>query len=1034
MMQDFLKEFDLLNEAQKKAVEQIYWPSMVIAWPGTWKTQIIALKTANIIQKANINPENILITTFTEAWVIAIKKRLQKFLKNDASKVKVTTFHSFSKEVIDDFPERFIDQRALKVIDDIESFEILSKILDEKISSWEIVELFSITDRFFYLKDIKSRIWKLKQEGINPAKFEVIINNQEKQYNEALLELENNKRLKDLEKRKKADQEKYQKHIKKLRELQSIFLDYQKELSVLWYYDFSDMISFVTEKFKNDEDILAYYAEKYQFIMIDEFQDTNNAQNTIIDMILSYNKENQNIMVVWDDDQSIYRFQWANIENMLDFVLKYPDTKNIVLTQNYRSSQSILDISKNVIENNNQRITSRVSGLDKTLNASSEFKNLEENYFYLFENDIKEKFFVYNEILRLNKEKNTIAIIVKKNKQVEEWSNFLKERWLQTISKNNVDILNNHYVNLFLDFLNFVINPYFDDAKLLDFMRSSLCKIENIDVIFIARSLYQKNYSRQKFPLWIWDILKDIETDDYISKNIKNIEKIIEFKNDILALQSDLWNTSMTLFLSKIIEYLDLYEFINQNWDFNDLQDIFTLINKIKWYVENNCELKLKDILQKIELYKKFNISINRETIYSNNSNIEVLTAHSSKWLEYDYVFIPECYEWNWGTKALWDKLKLPNWISWDWLQFSSLTKKELEETLKNIAKEEERRLFFVALTRAKKWLFLTFPSFKEKLLIASNFAIETCQELKPKEIEISEDELKQYLTNQLQTKKLIKTTTEEIEFIKTFLQTYKLSPTDLNTFIEDPKNFLISVIYKYPFLSNESLIFWTVYHKVLEIAYTKKAKWDLMTLKDMQDIFVESLKKYDLTQDELQRLLKKWIDGLLWYYDIFVKNNRELLGCEVNFRFKDIEFDWVPLTWKIDKIEIIWETNKENDFLGQWNLFKTNIALVDYKTWSIKTNWSIKWLDKAWIKKPWEWKYFRQLLFYKLMVELSNDFSKNYEVRELALDFVEWKSWEYKYTPVSFTTEEYEDFKQELKDAWAKINDINFWIDLLNN
>ena len=229
-------------------------------------------------------------------------------------------------------------------------------------------------------------------------------------------------------------------------------------------------------------------------------------------------------------------------------------------------------------------------------------------------------------------------------------------------------------------------------------------------------------------------------------------------------------------------------------------------------------------------------------------------------------------------------------------------------------------------------------------------------------------------------------------------------------------------------------MIFWTVYHKVLEVAYTNKAKWILLTLKELQDIFIESLKKYDLTQDELQRLLKKWLDGLLWYYDIFLQNNRELLGCEVNFRFKDIEFDWIPLTWKIDKIEIIWETNIKNNFLEQWSLFKTNIALVDYKTWGIKTNWNIKWLDKAWIKKLWEWKYFRQLLFYKLMVELSSDFSKNYEVRELALDFVEWKSWEYKYNPVSFNEEEYEDFKQELKDAWAKINDINFWIELLNN
>ena len=105
-------------------------------------------------------------------------------------------------------------------------------------------------------------------------------------------------------------------------------------------YDFNDMIQFVLTKFQTDEDLRYYYAEKYQFIMLDELQDTNNAQNEIIDLILSVNQDKPNIMVVWDDDQSIYRFQWANIENMLDFSIKYPDLTTVVLENNYRSNQA----------------------------------------------------------------------------------------------------------------------------------------------------------------------------------------------------------------------------------------------------------------------------------------------------------------------------------------------------------------------------------------------------------------------------------------------------------------------------------------------------------------------------------------------------------------------------------------------------------------------------------------------------------------------------------------------------------------------
>lgn len=1037
MKQDiFEQEYNKLNEAQKQAVDTIYWPVMVVAGPGTGKTQIIWLRTANILLQTWINPENILITTFTEAWVIAIKKRLSKFLGAVGYKVKVTTFHAFCSEVITEFPEKFLDERAKKTIDDIESYEILSQILDSHISDGRVKELFSSMDRFAYLKDIKDRISKLKSEWISPEAFTYVINDLEKSYEEKLKDLENNKRIRDLEKRRQKDKEVYDKHVTKLLELQLVYREYNAKIREFWYYDFSDMIQFVTQKFETDNEILAYYAEKFQFIMIDEFQDTNNAQNKIIDLILDYNKDEQNVLVVWDDDQSIYRFQWANIENMLDFVSKYPTTQMVVLDDNYRSSQEILNLSQNVIENNTQRISNRISWMNKNLTAQWEFAWKKENTFVVLENDLKEKLFVSNEIKKLFSPEKTFAIIVKKNKQVSEWSEFLKQQWLQVTSKNNTNILNNHFVKFLLDFFTLVENPYSNDEKLLNILRSDLIDVENIDVIYIARNLYQRNYSRNKFKLWIWDILKDAENDEYLRQNVKDLEKIIVFRDFFAWLQNDFGNGWITSLVRNILEKLNIFEFIEKYGDFNDLQDIFTLVNKIKSYIENNKEITLKNILSKFQLHEKYGLSVNRDALHSVHSNIEILTAHNSKWLEYDYVFIPEVYEGNWKQKPIPDKLKLPLGMIGSGLQFSDMSEKDQKEMEKEIALEEERRLFFVAMTRAKQWLIFTLSSSKEnKPLIQSSFILEA--QISPQEIDIdlSEEQTKELLISSILETSLYHTTQDELDYIDKFLQNYKLSPTDLNKFLEDPKRFLKEVIFRYPFMSNENLMFWSAYHRVLEIATIEKTKWEILNLSEMKKIFLDEIKKYDLTSEEFERVLERGISWIEWYYPIFTSNQRQTFATEYNFSSRHVFFEWIPLTWKIDKIEVLGSSeNIGISFDGQWTLFSEKIALVDYKTWSIKTLWTIKWIDRYWEKRSWEWGYFNQLLFYKLMVENCNDLKNRFQVWELALDFVEWKSGKYEYSVVPYTSEEYEYFKQQLLTAWTQISSREFWKDILKN
>ena len=442
----FSSEYTKLNEAQKQAVESIYWPVMVVAGPGTGKTQIIGLRTANIILKTGINPENILITTFTDAWVLAIRKRLIEFLWNDAYKVNVSTIHSLSSDIIKTFPEKFIEYKASSLVDDVDGYEIIKEIIDES----DLEFLISQFDKYYYLQTIKSKISTLKQEWVNPAKLQIAIDKQISENDEILSEIKPT--LKKYENTKL----KHEAHISKLLELKVIYLAYQTKLKERELYDFNDMINFVLEKLEQDQELREHYAEEFQFIMLDEYQDTNNAQNQIIDLILSVADE-PNIMTVWDDDQSIYRFQWANIENMLDFSVTYPKTQFIVLQNNYRSTQNILDISTHLISSNNERLINKIPGLNKSLVSSgAEKDNKTITTLLRAKSDLVEKEYIIESIKKLIEQWEDIteiAIIVRWNNEVWDWTKTLLKNNIEAESKLKSNILDSKYIKFILNIL-----------------------------------------------------------------------------------------------------------------------------------------------------------------------------------------------------------------------------------------------------------------------------------------------------------------------------------------------------------------------------------------------------------------------------------------------------------------------------------------------------------------------------------------------------------------------------------------------------
>ncbi|HEX7848075.1 MAG TPA: UvrD-helicase domain-containing protein [Chitinophagaceae bacterium] len=369
----FREEYEKLNEKQQLAVNSIEGPVMVIAGPGTGKTQILASRIGKILLETDALPENILCLTYTDAGVVAMRKRLLQFIGPDAYKVNIYTFHAFCNDVIQENLSLF-EKNSLDPISDLEKIELFKQLIDSFPKNHALKRYRG--DVYFEVNNLQSLFSTMKREGwtasfINqrideylqslPTREEFIYKRKYREFNAGDL------------KKDKIEEEK--ERMEKLRAAVNEFDRFQQLMRQKNRYDFDDMINWVIRAFEENKNLLSNYQEKYQYILVDEYQDTSGTQNRLVELLISY-WDKPNVFVVGDDDQSIYRFQGANVENMLDFAGNYKDDLlTVVLTNNYRSIQPILDISKTLINRNEERLVKKIGGLSKELISSNTLIN-----------------------------------------------------------------------------------------------------------------------------------------------------------------------------------------------------------------------------------------------------------------------------------------------------------------------------------------------------------------------------------------------------------------------------------------------------------------------------------------------------------------------------------------------------------------------------------------------------------------------------------------------------------------------------------
>ncbi len=1017
LQRKFNEEYHKLNAQQQLAVDTTQGPVMVIAGPGTGKTQILAARIGKILLEPDNAPENILCLTYTDAGAIAMRRRLQQFIGADAYKVNIYTFHAFCNDVIQDNLSLF-EKNSLDAISELENIQLFKKLIDNFPKNHPLKRYRG--DVYFEINNLRNLFSSMKREGwtaafINekidqyiadlPLRDEYIAKRATKEFKKGEVRLD------------KIEEEKEKKE--KLRAAINEFENYQTLMRERNRYDFDDMINWVIKAFEDNPDILANYQERFQYVLVDEYQDTSGTQNKLVQLLIGY-WEIPNVFVVGDDDQSIYRFQGANVENMLSFANNYTaDLLTVVLTNNYRSTQPILDISKTLINKNTERLVTQIPGLSKDLVSSREaLKSLTTQPTIQEYNSIKEEMAgitgAIHSLLEQNVPAGKIAVIYKENKYGETLANYLRLKQIPIYSKRSVNILQDAFVNKIVTIMRYLNaehdTPYGGDELLFEILHYDLYKIPPIETAKLTVEANSKKYGGA--PSSIRKLLYDKANqpakdlfDTGINSKLKTVSGIIE------TLIADVANVSLQQLLDNIIRNAGVLPYMMQHPQKLKLLQLLTaLFDFVKEETGRNPYLDLKGFIEIIDLMEKEALPLPLTEVSGNEKAVNLLTAHGSKGLEFEYVFFA-------GVNASsWEKKRKPGGgYKFPDTMFSNSPSFGGGQGEVAAEGEELRRLFYVALTRAEKHLYISYAKYSNdaKGLEPSMFIaeIQEIHNLPVENVQIQPEEMAAF--NLLQfTAQAPEIGHDEDDFIDGLLAKFEMNVTALNNYLKCPLQFYYNNLIRIPSGKNEATEFGSAVHYAIEKLFKKMqdgGQEKFGSKEDMLADFEWYMRRHreNFTKESFARRMEYGEEVLSNYYSKYVNSWNKVVAIERNIR--GVVVDGVPIKGKMDKLE----------FDGK------NINVVDYKTGDIEK--ALPSLKGPNDKKPEGGNYWRQAVFYKILID--NYDLKDWKVISTEFDFVEPdKKKEYRKEKIVITPEDTNLVREQIADTWDKIQAKDFY------
>ncbi|TSC93227.1 MAG: DNA helicase II / ATP-dependent DNA helicase PcrA [Candidatus Berkelbacteria bacterium Licking1014_7] len=1009
MTKKLLQELQKLNPAQKKAVQTIEGPVLTLAGPGTGKTQILTLRIAQILRQTQMNPYNILCLAFTETAAREMQERLTKIIGAAAFDVKITTFHSFTNSIIADFPHLFGDKTNqekqinfldLVQLDDLKRLKIIEKLLLRY--HWKYIKPFK--SNLFYLKLISKAIADIKRERLTLAR-----NHKSKINPSTTLRIdgERSQTIKNQNGKSKSKNTTFINQLNRTQELFEFYALYQEDLTKQNLYDYEDMINWVIDEFEKNPDLALIYQEKYQYILVDEYQDSNNAQIEILKHLTSFYGQNGNIFVVGDPNQSIYRFQGASDYNVKWFLKNYPEANIIHLAINYRSKQNILDGARQLIKKNNPK-------QQKLIAKRKRQGSIEINLFQSADDEI---FAIAKKIKLLVDKKITpdkMAILVRQNNQIENFAFALAQRKIpfQTTKINN--ILSMPIIEKILSLVEFLINPaskiLFD--QICFYFRKQLALSDIFILKNLGSAIIAKNFKNQKNI--------SAPTKIFLEKLQKTILQIPE----LLAPQV----------LQIIFNQFDIIA------EIGNVSDRLEKISALKTLMNNAKDTKsnVKEWIKDLRTMQNYGLELyGSQEFFGQQKAVTIQTVHQAKGREYEYVFLPQIFE------NIWSKTK-PELF---YLPINSQT--NISGTNSNNEKEinvqEERRLFYVALTRAKNALFISTSHTRgNDIMRSSRFLEELPRKIKRKNITNNLNFKIAQTVDELSATAIINFPRAEKTWLKNIVKNQPLSPTGFTTYLKCPRDYLLKNIIRLPQIKSAAQSYGTAIHKALEEFFRDYIKNNyLPEANDLIKYFDRAIEKEILSKKEKIEFLQAGKKLLSNYFEKYKRPTQQAAGysfvppfdpakgrdseqapryspswnknnfqkplwTEFNFRPHNVRFGSIPLTGKIDKIE--WLDKRKN-----------LVRVIDYKTGQAKSRNEIMGLTKKRDRN-----YLLQLQFYWLLGELDHRFFTKWKIGETAIEFLD-ENYRFAKHIFSFDKNEMKDFKKQIIDVWQNIQALKF-------
>lgn len=1034
----FEERYAKLNTAQKRAVDTTEGPVLVVAGPGSGKTELLSLRVANILGQGLALPSDILCLTFTENAALNMRERLAALIGQDAYRVGIFTFHAFCNHVISRYPEFFWEATHFTHADDITRAEILTEIFQSLPHKHPLASTHP-EKGFVYLKDVTDRIKHIKSYGYTADEYEAVVDALAKEYpslNTILaqwperLSIKNIKLVRDIQKElsksegattyylaktlgdalalaetvekthpltewRKDHLEKDEggfilkdaHRVEKIRAVAELYRCYSRAMYDRALYDYDDMIIEVAHALKREAILRNALEEQYQYIMIDEFQDTNEAQMSLVREITQsvIHEGRPNVCVVGDDDQAIYKFQGAEVSHIINFrTAVYRDVQTIVLDKNYRSTAPVLALARSLITQGRERLENAYKDISKVLLAEN--KSLPPGAITItpYASDIEEYANVARSIrgaVDRGVSPTEIAILARNHREIRALLPYLDRENIPYEYTKKANVFDEPHVKILIEMCGYISSILKEEATadhILPRLLSHPCF--RID----RRALFELAVEAKAHHKSWTEVLAT-----------STIPRVAEIGALLVELAVEGETTPLEHVLEKFMERSGFKDFYFSRELIKESPTTYvSFLASLKAFIEALREWKegevlfVHDVQPFVQMHIDHDIPLISESPFMKNEHsVRIMTAHASKGLEFGMVFLVATHDDLWTKPPRTNKAPLPS---------------PLLPLMQPAGDTEDDfiRLLYVAITRAKYTLHIS--GHKTLVRYLPGEGSEGEQPASDIPVEAHENALALYKAPYRE---------DEWALLKRLVHDYRMPVTHLNNFVDvvhgGPLYFIEQNLLQFPQPKNPASVYGTAMHKAIEecVIYPKYHGGERAPLPHLIALFNKELKKGRLPRAEQVKQGARGEKVLAQFYEEAARYFLPDDQVEVDMKHEAVHIGSAHLTGKID-------------FLRTKNGAYT---VLDFKTGKAFDSWDDAKSDEDKVKLH---KYRQQLITYKLLLENSTHYSDK-PVGKIALWFTE--EGPIVELALDTTDEEVERTKKLIQAVYQKITTLDF-------